>query len=121
VNFTIGQRRRLYINSAVPKYVVKIIPETRQVVVGDKEDLQRQRVYLKEVNWLSHIRMAEYRHPIGIKIRSSNTPLAGHIGVDGDDVYVELEEAEYGISPGQACVMYDRSRVLGGGWIFKTA
>lgn len=121
VNFTIGQRRRLYINSAVPKYVVKIIPEARQVVVGDKEDLQRQRVYLKEVNWLSHIPINEYHHPIGIKIRSSNTPIPAHIVVDSDETYVVLEDAEHGISPGQACVMYEGSRVLGGGWIFKTA
>lgn len=121
VNFTIGQRRRLYINSAVPKYVIKIIPETRQVVVGDKEDLQCQRVYLKDINWLSLIPMHEYHQSIGVKIRSSNIPLPARVIVDGDQVCVELDEAEYGISPGQACVMYEGSRVLGGGWICKTA
>ena len=37
---------------------------------------------------------------------------------------VNLEEVEYGISPGQACVFYFKSKigdqVLGGGWIAKT-
>ena len=37
-----------------------------------------------------------------------------------DAFYIELEESEYGISPGQACVMYDGARVLGGGWIAYT-
>jgi tRNA-uridine 2-sulfurtransferase len=121
INFTIGQRRRLYINSLVPKYVVKIIPETRQVVVGDKEDLQRQRLYLKDVNWLAKVPMKDYISPIRVKIRSSNTPMLARIVFEDDHtLYIELEEAEYGISPGQACVLYDGSRVLGGGWISYT-
>jgi tRNA-uridine 2-sulfurtransferase len=121
INFTIGQRRRLYINSLVPKYVVKIIPETRQVVVGDKEDLQRQRLYLKDVNWLAKVPMKDYIRPIRVKIRSSNTPMLARIVFEDDHtLYIELEEAEYGISPGQACVLYDGSRVLGGGWISYT-
>lgn len=120
VNFTIGQRRRLYINSATPKFVVKIIPETRQVVVGDKEDLRRQKVYLKEVNWLSHIPIADYDAPVQVKIRSSNAPLPAHVNMDDQGIFVELEAAEYGVSPGQACVIYDGPRVLGGGWIYRT-
>jgi len=30
---------------------------------------------------------------------------------------VELIEPQFGIAPGQACVFYQGSRVLGGGWI----
>lgn len=122
INFTIGQRRRLYINSAVPKYVVKIIPETRHVVVGDKDDLQRQKVYLKDINWLSDIPIKAFLDPIQVKIRSSNTPMSASFMQDNnDELYIELEESEFGISPGQACVIYTGSRVLGGGWIYKTS
>lgn len=122
INFTIGQRRRLYINSLVPKYVVKIIPETRQVVVGDKEDLQRKKVYLKEINWLSDVPMHLYNKPIGVKIRSSNVPMNAWVKFSNpEDQYIELGDSEYGISPGQACVMYDGTRVLGGGWIVETS
>jgi tRNA-specific 2-thiouridylase len=42
----------------------------------------------------------------------------------GDDVVVELEKADEGISPGQACVFYaadeKAARTLGGGWITRT-
>ena len=122
VNFTIGQRRRLYINSSIPKYVIKIIPETRQVVVGDKEDLQRQKVYLKDINWLADVPITEYANAIQVKIRSSNTPMPASLGLeDTGEVYIELCEPEFGVSPGQACVIYNGTRVLGGGWISKTA
>jgi tRNA-uridine 2-sulfurtransferase len=120
VNFTIGQRRRLYINSATPKYVVKIIPELRHVVVGDKEDLERQKVFLKELNWLDKTPFSEYSNDVHVKIRSSNTPMKATLGVQGDECFVVLEESEYGVSPGQACVIYNGSRVLGGGWISRT-
>lgn len=122
INFTIGQRRRLYINSSVPKYVVNIIPESKQVVVGDKEDLKRQKVYLKDINWLSNIPLESYDQPVSVKIRSSNVAKAARIVFeDKNNYYIELDEAEYGVSPGQACVIYDSTRVLGGGWIAKTA
>lgn len=122
VNFTIGQRRKLYIHSATPKYVVKIIPETREVIVGNKEDLRRQKIYLKDINWLSEVPIEEYSQPVTVKIRSSNTPMSAKIIYESvDDHYIELESSEYGVSPGQACVVYDGSRVLGGGWISRTA
>ncbi len=117
INFTIGQRRRLYINSTTPKYVVKIIPEKCQVVVGDKEDLQCKRIRLKDINWLSETPLASYNFPVTVKIRSSNIPLGASIHTENDQVYIELESSEYGVSPGQACVVYDGTRVLGGGWI----
>ena len=35
----------------------------------------------------------------------------------GGGARVELLEPQFGIAPGQACVFYQGSRVLGGGWI----
>ena len=46
------------------------------------------------------------------------TPLA-HDEEEGWSV--ELADPEYGVAPGQACVFYDGSRVLGGGWIRREA
>ena len=39
---------------------------------------------------------------------------------DGGDVRVELDSPQAGVAPGQACVLYDGSRLLGGGWIART-
>ena len=32
-----------------------------------------------------------------------------------------LDDPAHGVSPGQACVLYDGDRVLGGGWIQREA
>jgi tRNA-specific 2-thiouridylase len=33
---------------------------------------------------------------------------------------VEFDHPQAGVAPGQACVLYDGSRLLGGGWIART-
>lgn len=39
------------------------------------------------------------------------------VGQGGAEVI--LDDPEYGVSAGQACVFYDGERVLGGGWILR--
>jgi tRNA-specific 2-thiouridylase len=34
---------------------------------------------------------------------------------------VTLDAPQFGVAPGQACVFYSGSRVLGGGWIRREA
>ena len=37
-----------------------------------------------------------------------------------DGETVRFEQPEYGVAPGQAAVLYEGDRVLGGGWIEET-
>ena len=37
--------------------------------------------------------------------------------VSFDGGAIHFDDPEYGVSPGQAAVIYEGSRVLGGGWI----
>ena len=57
-----------------------------------------------------------------MKLRSTMAPAPARLltGADGNTV-VRLDEPQFGISPGQACVFYDGDRVLGGGWILREA
>jgi tRNA-uridine 2-sulfurtransferase len=34
---------------------------------------------------------------------------------------IHLEAPQYGVSPGQAAVLYNGNRVIGGGWIARAA
>ena len=45
-------------------------------------------------------------------------PVAATVSTAGDGTLsVHLAQPQGGIAPGQACVVYDGDRVLGGGWI----
>ena len=52
-----------------------------------------------------------------VKVRSTRPPMPATVFAAGQGAEVVLDAPEYGVAPGQACVVYDGSRVLGGGWI----
>jgi tRNA-specific 2-thiouridylase len=37
-----------------------------------------------------------------------------------DEEWISFAQPEYGVAPGQAAVVYDGTRLLGGGWIAET-
>ena len=124
INYTIEQRRGLGIGGLEdPLYVVKLDADTKQVVVGPKSMLATRIVPLKEINWLGDEPITSREEwVVGVRIRSTRPPTEAVIRpISETEATVELVAAEQGISPGQACVFYDRnsSRIFGGGWIHK--
>ena len=126
IHYTIGQRRGLGIGGREPLYVVKLDPETKQVIVGPKEALALHRFPIAEINWLGDEDFQTASRngwEMRVKVRSTRPPKAARIFPTGpNSAEVELEIPEEGVSPGQACVFYDpeSTRILGGGWIQKT-
>ena len=117
VHFTVGQRKGLGLSgSTKPLFVVGIDGSARRVVVGPREALAVRTMQLREVNWL-----ADARSEIActVKVRSTRPPAQARVTSTGDGARVELLEPEHGVAPGQACVFYEGSRVLGGGWIAR--
>ncbi|WP_299699500.1 tRNA 2-thiouridine(34) synthase MnmA [uncultured Tateyamaria sp.] len=124
INYTIGQRRGLGIGGlADPLFVVKLDAENRQVVVGPKEMLATRTIPVREVNWLGDTRFdSKDEWHVAVKVRSTRPPTDAIIRPNSaTEATVELAAAEAGVSPGQACVFYDRdsSRIFGGGWIHQ--
>jgi tRNA-specific 2-thiouridylase len=123
--YTVGQRRGLNVALGEPLFVVRLDADKRQVIVGPREALLTRALTLKEVNWLGEepsFDAAEGR-PVLARVRSTREPSPARIArVDGAPG-VSFEAPEEGVSPGQACVLYDaadRDRVLGGGFIAST-
>ena len=113
VNFTVGQRRGLEIGGQPePLYVVRIEAEARRVVVGPKRALAVAAARLSGINWLGE----DQREGLTAKVRSMARPAP--VSFDGETI--RFESPEYGVSPGQAAVLYQGDRVLGGGWIDQT-
>jgi tRNA-uridine 2-sulfurtransferase len=116
--FTVGQRKGIGIAAAEPLYVLRLEPAQRRVVVGPKGALAETRVRLGALNWLDgRLRQGESR-AVAARLRSAQPPVPAtlHAG-DGDGAELLLHEPAGAIAPGQAAVLYDGDRVLGGGWI----
>jgi tRNA-uridine 2-sulfurtransferase len=119
IHFTVGQRKGLGLGTADPLHVVRLEPETRRVVVGPRVALAQRRVLIGQVNWLGSAPGAEGLR-VSVKLRSAQPPVPAWLMLDGEGGgEAVLEEPAFAVAPGQACVVYDGTRVLGGGWIRK--
>ncbi|MEX0504110.1 tRNA 2-thiouridine(34) synthase MnmA [Alphaproteobacteria bacterium LSUCC0719] len=128
IDYTIGQRRGLGIggrkdadDSEGPLYVVAIDATSRQVIVGPQSALACHEVRLTETSWVSRDGAPAAGMAVLARLRNTAPSLPATIGdVTGDRVSIRLDEPQFGISAGQAAVLYDPAqpdRVLGGGWI----
>ena len=119
IHYTVGQRRGLEIGGlSEPLYVVKLDPETRRVVVGPRAALAVAATELSEVNWLGPD-VGPEGLPVAVKVRSMSALVPARFFADPNP-HVRFDKPEYGVAPGQACVVYHDNRVLGGGWIKRT-
>jgi tRNA-uridine 2-sulfurtransferase len=117
IHFTVGQRRGLVVATGERLYVVKLEPAQNRVIVGPRSALGCERVQLIEVNWLGDEPLPSEGLSLRIKHRAREPVVAARLVPDGDGARVEFPEPQAGVAPGQACVFYDGSRVMGGGWI----
>ncbi|MBM3732527.1 MAG: tRNA 2-thiouridine(34) synthase MnmA [Acidimicrobiia bacterium] len=122
-HFTVGQRRGLDLGNAgagEPLYVVRIEADAARVVVGPRAALLKGSLTARDVNWLDA--PPEAPLPVAVKVRSTQpaAPATVRALPDGS-VEVVFAGPQGAIAPGQACVFYSGSRVLGGGWIERDA
>ena len=122
INFTIGQRKGIKVSDIEPLYVLKINSDKNEIIVGPKEKLGKQTITLKNINLL--VPNTDLEKKIFVKVRSTGDLLDANVNLkDNQTGVVNLTLPEDGISPGQACVFYNKDqfgyKVLGGGWIKK--
>ena len=128
IDFTIGQRRGIGIGGRKgadetegPLYVVAIDAAEHRVIVGPHSALACHQVGLAETSWVAREGAPEPGVPILARLRNTAPALpATLVSVEGEHVSLRLDEPQFGISAGQAAVLYDAGapdRVLGGGWI----
>jgi tRNA-specific 2-thiouridylase len=113
IHYTVGQRKGLEVGGQpMPLYVIRLDPATQRVIVGPREALAVDAARVIDANWLTEIG----DRPVMAKVRSMSRPVAARM--DGE--WLRFDAPEYGVAPGQAAVLYDGDRVLGGGWIEET-
>ncbi len=116
IGFTIGQRRGMRVAAGKPRYVTRIDAETATVHMGPDEALWSHRLLAESVNWQIDPEPKLIRAAVKIRYRHEPSPAEVRVVAPGS-VEVTFDEPQRAITPGQAAVIYDGQRLLGGGWI----
>ncbi len=114
MHYTIGKRKGFTVRGAhEPHYVLQIRPETNQIVVGKKKDLEVWDVTIGDINLFDE--RTEFDTTVKLRYRTKAVPC--RVKIEGDRARIRLEEPVLGVASGQAAVFYDADRLVGGGWI----
>ncbi len=114
--FTVGQGRGLgdaTLDAGVRQAVLSVDAGTRRIVVGPRQ-AGTNRLSLREMNWLAGRPSGPMRCDVKLRARETAHPAWVTPTDEGADVMLDTAALP---APGQACVMYDGGRVLGGGFI----
>lgn len=116
-HFTLGQRRGVGVALGYPIYVVDKDPVANTVTVGGKADLMSSGCTANQTNWLIDDVPTDWRE-CEAKVRYNSDPVPARVRAFGDDALeVAFIDPVLAVTPGQAVVVYDGDRVMGGGWI----
>jgi tRNA-specific 2-thiouridylase len=117
MHYTIGKRRGFTVHGAhVPHFVTKINPEDNTIVVGKKDALEINEVKVENLNMY----MEDKEFTCTVKLRYRSISTACKVRIEGDNAFIGLDEAAFGVADGQLAVFYDNDKVLGSGWIKET-
>ncbi len=119
IHYTVGQRKGLGITFGKPMFVIKIDPQTNEIMLGEKGSEFSDCLY---ANHLNFIPFDQLRNPMRVKakIRYSAQEADAEISmIDEELLKVEFDNPQRAVTPGQAVVLYepDSDIVIGGGLI----
>ena len=114
--YTVGQRRGVGVASSERLYVLGLDPRENTVTLGDAEALRSSSLEGERVHWIGSPPSGEIEATVKIRARHPGARARVRPGTNGC-VSVTFSEAQFGVTPGQAAVFYDGTRVLGGCWI----
>ena len=114
--YTVGQRRGLGIAWKEPLYVTAIESETARVVVGPREELRIGGLVAAQTTWTSEPIAGIFNGTCSIRYRQQPVPCVAQLHDDGR-LQVDFITPQQAVTPGQAVVLYDGDKVVGGGWI----
>jgi tRNA-specific 2-thiouridylase len=115
---TVGQRRGLGVSTREPRYVLRVLPESRTVVVGGVDELAVQELRVRDYRPLTQMPESGVLQLEGaVQFRHRSTASAASVEIEGGRAVVRFHEKVKAAAPGQAVVVYDGDRVIGGGWL----
>ena len=114
MHYTVGKRRGFRIDGAHdPHYVLRTEPKTNTVIVGKKDELKTYEVSAVNLSLPKDFKDGEY----GIKVRYRSPKVLAYVSLEDGVIKAKLKEPVFGVAAGQALVVYEDDKVLGGGWL----
>ena len=114
--YTVGQRKGLGIAHPQPLYVLRVDAERREVVVGERDELDAGGLVAGNINWVVSPPTAPFEATCKIRYRHQPVPCRVE-PLPEHRAEVRFLQPEKSVTPGQAVVFYQGDVVLGGGWI----
>ena len=117
VRYTIGQRKGLGIALGAPVYVCKKDMASNTVTVGANDALFSSGLRATDWNWFPFPALTAPMR-VTVKIRHSQSEQSAVVTPEENGfARVEFDAPQRAVTPGQAVVLYDGERVVGGGTI----
>lgn len=117
--YTIGQRKGLGIALGEPYFVTEIDPHKNVVVLGLENELERNGMFVGDLNMLKYETVAEGTEAL-TKIRYKTPGALSSLFPEKNIMRVEFDHMINAITPGQSAVFYEGDDVIGGGHIISS-
>jgi len=115
--FTVGQRRGLGVPWREPLYVLEVLPQKAEIIVGPRQSTFSRGLLACNASWVAGEPPAR-GFSCQVQIRYRHKAAQAWVDLLGDSRFqVTFFKPQPSITPGQAAVLYKGEEVLGGGWI----
>jgi tRNA-specific 2-thiouridylase len=114
--FTVGQRKGLPGGFPEAMFVLEVRPDTREVVLGTRDELYADAVRLNDLNWLGPPPSLGEVVSVQLRHRASAAPAIVE-ECTGSELRLRLEETQFAVTPGQSGVVFSGDHMRGGGRI----
>ena len=113
--YTIGQRKGLGAFGK-PMYVISINPESNSVTIGDNEELFKQEIFIKDINFIAGTQPAD-EFNCDVKIRCASKPAEAILTLTHNGGKITFSQSQRAAAPGQTAAFYKDDILIGGGTI----
>jgi tRNA-specific 2-thiouridylase len=115
--FTIGQRKGIGAFGG-KRFVTDIDAELNLITIGPEDDLMSDRLWTERPSWTAGRPPSQVFEAM-VKVRYKSEPALARVRVHEESLEVAFSQPLRAITPGQAAVLYDGNRVIGGATIAR--